>query len=101
MAQDWCLAYGILDWKKAEGWKCFPIILCSIIYSFVRSYTFIELYKLVAKRVPGKSTTSFVMKEEMVVLVSPKATSKSKATSSSSKRRKKNDDDDDAEADTG
>ena len=19
MAQDWCLAYGILDWKKAEG----------------------------------------------------------------------------------
>jgi hypothetical protein len=19
MAQDWCLAYGILEWKKAEG----------------------------------------------------------------------------------
>ena len=65
----------------------------------------LELYKLVAKRVPGKSVTSFVMKEEMVVVTSSKAASKpsarSTSSSSSSKRRKKNDDDDDVEADTG
>ena len=67
----------------------------------------LELYKLVAKRVPGKSVTSFVMKEEMVVVTSSKAASKpsarstSSSSSSSSKRRKKNDDDDDVEADTG
>ena len=77
------------------------------VFSFSKYYFFkyLELYKLVAKRVPGKSATSFVMKEEKVVVVaSSKAASKGKAsTSSSSKRRRKNDDDDDddMEVDTG